>query len=299
MAEFDLRLLNDDSFVVHIGGLHGEANAITFGTTVATIARVLQAINDQINPGHELDVLIEDTRAGSYRARIKTKKRIVRRILSATVSNIVMGLFVNYIYDVLHPSQPPVIIVSEDTVVVEYGDDRVVISRDMLTMRERIVKSEVVNREMRKAIQALEEDEDVSSIGVSPSFAEKVLLVDLPRSSFPIFLENLQLKPFHTTRYRDHETTLTVVKAVFERSTRKWEFVWQGFDISAPIRDQSFFDRLEARKISIRHGDSFRATLRVHQTFVEEAGVWMNDAYEVLAVGDQIGSLGEQLSVEL
>lgn len=296
MTEFDLRRLGDDSFVLHFGGRFGEADATTFGITIAAVARALQAINNEINPGHELEVLVEEAEAGSYRVRIKTIKRIARKAVAATVSNVVLGLLVNYIWDVMHPSGPPIIVVSEEVVVIEYGDDRVIVSRDILEKKDRIARNQTVHRAVEKAIQTLEEDETASSIGISPSFAEDAPLFELPRSSFSTFLDIIRLKPLNKSRYVDQDTALTIVKAVFERSSRKWEFVWRGFDISAPIRDQSFFDRLEARQISISQGDTFRAKLRIHQTFAEEANVWVNEAYEVLSVGDQIGSTGEQLS---
>jgi hypothetical protein len=71
--------------------------------------------------------------------------------------------------------------------------------------------------------------------------------------------------PSEGRQYRDYRTTLPVVKAIFHKGRRKWEFVWQGHKISAPIVDDEFFDRLARREIWLAQGDELDVMLRVHQ----------------------------------
>lgn len=77
---------------------------------------------------------------------------------------------------------------------------------------------------------------------------------------------------------------LTIIKVVFKRSKRKWQFNWQGINISAAIADPEFFDKMEERKISLSQGDALDADLSITQHFIEDANVWENVAYEVVKV---------------
>jgi hypothetical protein len=63
---------------------------------------------------------------------------------------------------------------------------------------------------------------------------------------------------------------------------------------SASIVDQTFFDRLESRQISLRQGDAFMAVLRVHQVFDPMSEIWLNERYEVVAVGDLVSRKPDQ-----
>ncbi len=49
---------------------------------------------------------------------------------------------------------------------------------------------------------------------------------------------------------------LSLLKVILERGSRKWEFVWNGIKISAPILDENFWNDMRERKIHITQGDS-------------------------------------------
>jgi hypothetical protein len=75
--------------------------------------------------------------------------------------------------------------------------------------------------------------------------------------------------------------------------------VWNGFRMSAPILDQTSFDRLETRQVSLRQGDAFQVVLRVHQVYDALAGTWLNESYEVMAVGEMIARRPDQSEASL
>jgi hypothetical protein len=85
------------------------------------------------------------------------------------------------------------------------------------------------------------------------------------------------------TREQTHRAHLTVIKAVFSRGKRKWQFYWEGHKISATIAHQGFFDELEARSVALRQGDALDADLLVEQRRVE-GNVWENVKYTVTKV---------------
>ena len=81
-------------------------------------------------------------------------------------------------------------------------------------------------------------------------------------------------------------TDLQITRAILERGRKRWQFVWRGVRISAPVLDDQFYDRFFARQISIAPGDSLRVNLRVRQNRDPDTGVLLNDpnGYEVLQV---------------
>ena len=59
------------------------------------------------------------------------------------------------------------------------------------------------------------------------------------------------------------------VKAVLERGKRKWEFVWRGIKISAPVSDESFYDKFFKHEITIAPGDSLKVKLNILQQLLQ------------------------------
>ncbi|MEI9899534.1 MAG: hypothetical protein WDN31_04655 [Hyphomicrobium sp.] len=106
---------------------------------------------------------------------------------------------------------------------------------------------------MKKAFEAVEQDEDVQSLGIIPGedvYASPA--VDVPRVEFPRVIGKLnyavdrisrdllveQAFNMPTTRKVTERTTVGIIKAVLRRSRRKWQFSWQGVEISAAITDR-------------------------------------------------------------
>lgn len=77
---------------------------------------------------------------------------------------------------------------------------------------------------------------------------------------------------------------LQIVKAILERSKRKWEFMWRGIKISAPVTDEKFYIDFFAHDITIAPGDILQVTLHVYQTKDPATGIYRNTGYEVAQV---------------
>ncbi|GAL31217.1 hypothetical protein JCM19239_6602 [Vibrio variabilis] len=77
---------------------------------------------------------------------------------------------------------------------------------------------------------------------------------------------------------------LQIKRAILERSKRKWEFIWRGIKISAPVSDQQFYDDFFAHKITVAPGDSLDAILTISQVRDEDTGIYTNSKYEVKTV---------------
>ncbi|ODU93976.1 MAG: hypothetical protein ABT18_06445 [Rhodanobacter sp. SCN 66-43] len=77
---------------------------------------------------------------------------------------------------------------------------------------------------------------------------------------------------------------LQIVKAILDKSKRKWEFMWRGFKISAPVIDDQFYKDFFAHNITIAPGDVLNVTLHILQQRDEDTGIYRNVGYEVVTV---------------
>ncbi|MEQ9815593.1 MAG: hypothetical protein RLO50_22665, partial [Azospirillaceae bacterium] len=298
MATIDLREFEDEGFVLHFGGRMHEVDVLTFGNALVSFAEAIRAVNQEVNPGYSLEIAIEAVGPGSFRARLKTAKKSLRNLFSAaTARDIVLALFATFLWEkVISPDTPPTIIVNADAVIIEHGDDRIIVPKEAFEHREKVEKSLAVNRHVARSMEVLEKDAAVTSLGIARGMRDPQPIIEIPRESFSTIRQNAVPRPEEGRRCQDHDAVLTVHKAVFERSARKWEFVWNGFRISAPIVDQTFFDRLESRDVSLRQGDAFKATLRVQQIQDPLSGTWLNESYEVIEVGELVARKSDQSS---
>lgn len=300
MTTIDLSEFNDDGFVLHFGGRTHEVDALTFGNALVSIAEAVRAINQEVNPGFALEIAIDAVGPGSFRARLKTAKKTLKNLFSLDIRrDVIIPILCALLYDkVINPDQPPQITINDDSVIIQHGDDRIIVPREAYDAKKKVEASPAVNRHIAKAMEVMENDPSVESFGIATGLRDHEPLVEFPRSMFAVIRQNASPRPEEGNRHEDKDVVVSVHKAVFERSARKWEFIWNGFRISAPILDQTFFDRLEARTVAIKQGDAFKAVLRIHQTYDKMSGNWINERYEIITVGDLISRRPDQLSVD-
>jgi hypothetical protein len=291
MDEFvDLRSLRDDGFILHFGGRVRSVNAETLGRTLVALSDALSAINDDVNPGYRLEVVIEALEPGSFRARIRANKKLVGNIFGALpIKEVLAGLLVLLIYDLIRgQDDKTTVIVKGDVVIVETKDSRIVIDRPVYEAKKALRQKDRANAHIGKAIEALQADDDVKEFGIGESLEQEELVLKIPRREFPLILEHAMPPINDENDTIDVPAHLSIKKAVFERSRRKWEFIWNGVPISATITDRKFFDRLIRRQVYLQHGDAFDAVLRIKRSRDPVSGAWVNRHYEVIAVGDTI-----------
>jgi hypothetical protein len=96
----------------------------------------------------------------------------------------------------------------------------------------------------------------------------------------------LELEADDRRRGRVEKARLVILKAWLVPGNRKWSFEWNGVPISAPIRDEVFYERLASREILIGHGDALDVDLKYLQEYDEALGVYVNDphTFEVIKV---------------
>lgn len=287
MAEIRLSAY-EDVLVIHFETESSRINAYTLATTLANVADAAKAANTDLNPGYEVEVFVEALGAGSFKATVRTVFEGAGNLFSKeNLKTILLAVVASYIYQVtLAPSQEIQVDVGTDEVVVEHGRDRVVIPREVYHATEDAKRNKRFTNSIGKAMECVAEDDEISHIGFTPNPQDKHPELPIPRERLaPLYIETTE-----EPDYREivEVADLQIVRAILERSKRRWQFVWDGFKISAPVTDGDFYDAFFARSITIAPGDSLRVRLRIRQNLDQDLGIYVNENYEVFEVLDHI-----------
>jgi hypothetical protein len=275
----------EDSFVIHFGGEFARINAYTLATTLVNLADAAKAANASINPGYEIEIVVEALGAGSFRTKIRTLYESADNLFSKdSLRVIVLSVIAAFIYQhTLAPTPNVEVHVGVEEVVIEQGDTRVVVPRHVHDAVQHLQRNPDFMKGISQVFRAAEEDEHIVSIGFSPDYVEGPTPIEIPRERFSA-IPALADEEDGTSRELDEVTDLEILRAILERSRRRWEFVWNGMTISAPVTDDQFYDDFFAHRITIAPGDALRVRLRVHQRRLPDVGIFVNEGYEVVEV---------------
>jgi len=282
MAE--LRIASfENTIVLYFQTPEPRMNAYALAATLVAIADGAKAAARRLNSAVEIEIVVEALNSGSFRARVTAVARQAGLFVkNQVVTTIVMGVLTSYIYEhTLGKKEPVQVIVESDEVVVVSGHDRIIVPRSVHDAQQEVQKDPVFARSMDRFLSSTVLDEHVTGFGLSPS-------IDGPSPAVILHRELLEirdpLEPEPKTRVIEEDADLYIVKAIMERSTRKWEFKWHGVNISAPINDPNFYDDFAKHDFTIAPGDEFQARLAIYQRRDDLSGVYSNTNYEVLHV---------------
>ena len=193
----------------------------------------------------------------------------------------------NFIYEhTLAPDTDVVVNVSEHEVIIQQGDKQVVVPRTTYEATKEVQKSEKFRNSISRISNSIEKDESITSFGFTKHIADEVPDIEIPRKEMLLLSNPDDIA--EPTREIDEQAVLFIKRAILERSKRKWEFVWRGFKISAPVLDDHFYSDFFAHKITLAPGDQLEVKLKIYQSKDEDTGIYSNDRYEVTKVMNHI-----------
>ena len=277
-----------DEIVLHFGGERKKINAYTLATSLVSLSDAIKETNAIINPGYEVEILVEAFGEGSFRAKVKTVYGGLRNIFTAKrVEAVAIGVVTSFIYQhTLAPESEINVIVSDTQVIIEQGDKRVIVPKTIYDAQKEVEKSEKFRKSISKSIQAVDKDKHITSFGFTRNINDKLPDIEIPRSQFGLLTTPIEIE--EPQREINELAELQIKRAILERSKRKWEFIWSGIKISAPVTDIKFYDDFFAHKITVAPGDSLNAILTISQVKDEDTGIYTNSKYEVKQVHDHI-----------
>jgi hypothetical protein len=283
-----MRILNigkfESSLVLHFDTKDTRINAYTFASTLVALADAAKAANASVNPGCEIEVVVEAMGPGSFRALIRALYSSSKNLFAnQVVLGLVLGVLGNYIYDrTLKADEKLTIEVKTDEVIVTRGNDRLIVPRNVYDATRRAEKNPEFVKAMTRTFEAISADEKITSFGIVEKMDSPPPVIPIPRSTLLSLATDVPKDP--DTRVVTEHAELQIVKAILKKSNRRWEFVWRGITISAPVLHEQFYVEFFAHEITIAPGDTLEVTLAIKQARDPDTGIFTNVGYEVIEV---------------
>lgn len=289
MAIYEVRQ-EVDRFVLYFETPRHEISAYALASSLVNLADAVREANSIINPGYRVEIVVEALETGSFKATVKTVFTHAKNLFSHTaVQTVIWGIVSTHIYEtVLKQDSSPKIIVSAEMVVIESGNDKIIVPKTIYEAKKQVEKSERFNNAIGKMFDAAGSDPNVTGFSLSEDSESPPPLI-IPKEKFAIFrTENILDE---NSREIVELTQVEINRAILERGSRRWEFFWRGVKIAAPILDKRFFDRFFAHEITIAPGDALEVALKIIQEKHPDSGIFINTRYEIIEVYNHIPRL--------
>ena len=273
-----------NSIVIHFDTDDTRINAYTFASTLVALADAAKAANTTLNAGCEIEIVVEALGPGSFRALIRALYSSSRNLFAnQIVMGLVLGVLGNYIYErTLAVDDKVTVEVKTDEVIIQKGNDRVVVPRNVYDATRQVEKNPQFVKAMTRTFEAVATDEKVKFFGLVERMDSPAPAIPIPRSTLVSLATHTPDDP--DSRVITEQAELQIVKAILKKSNRRWEFVWRGITISAPVIHDRFYVDFFAHEITIAPGDTLQVTLAIKQAKDPDTGIYTNLGYEVVEV---------------
>jgi hypothetical protein len=292
MQKIDIRQIGDE-LVLYFGCQGTRINAYTLASALVSFADAAKAANNQINPGYDIEIVVEALGNGSFKARIRAIYRSARNLFSAdSAKTIVLAIVATLIYDhTIAPNHDVKVEIKDDSVVITQGEKEIIVPRNIYEATKDIKRDSEVKRSVSSFFRSIDQDQSVESIGIT-SKMDSTPDFQLNRDCIhEAAISSDQTEP--NSRVIPEQAEIQILRAILERSKRRWEFSWRGIRISAPVTDAKFYEDFFAHKIKIAPGDTLQVTLLVRQVRDPDTGVYTNVDYEVSEVFAHLPQLAQ------
>jgi hypothetical protein len=274
----------ENAVVIHFDTDDTRINAYTFASTLVALADAAKAANSTLNVGCEIEIVVEALGPGSFRAFISALYSSSRNLFSnQIVLGLVLGVLGNYIYErTLAVDDKVVVEIKTDEVIIIKGNDRVIVPRKVYDATRRVEKNPQFVKAMTRTFEVVSNDDKVKSFGLVAALDSPPPAIPIPRATLLSMASETPEDP--DNRVVTEQAELQIVKAILKKSNRKWEFVWRGVTISAPVIHERFYVDFFAHEITIAPGDTLDVTLAIKQSKDPDTGIYTNVGYEVVEV---------------
>jgi hypothetical protein len=274
----------ENSFVIHFATEDKQINAYTLASTLVGLADAAKAANASVNPGHNIEIVVEALGEGSFRAKISAVYTAAGNLFSKqALQAIVLSIIASFIYErTLAVHHDVTIEIKTDEVIIARGDERVIIPRNVYDAARSAEANPQFIGAIGRTMESISKDEKVTGVAIVQNVHSPQPEVMIPREALQQIAPTIREEG--NQRVVEEDCDLQIVKALLVRSDRKWEFRWRGVKISAPVLDPGFYDEFFAHRITIAPGDEFKARLVIRQTRDEDTGIYANVGYEVVQV---------------
>jgi len=280
----------ENEFIIHYGVDNHKINAKTFAESLISLTNSIKSANSIINPGFEIEIIVESTEIGSFKVNTKTIYNSLSSIFSKdNIKNIVLGIIASVIYDLSKPSEKINIIVNTNEFIIEKGNERIILPKEAQNYYDSIKNSESIRKNLQDTFKTLQDDKQIDNISFDFTSTKKNPEFNIDRNSFSDIIATLNAEPEEDKQEKIvPNTNVSIIRAILEKSSRRWQFVWNGIRISAPVTDDNFYADFNSHKIKVAPGDALNVDLKLILKKDKESGLYINFDYEVIKVHNHI-----------
>lgn len=299
MRDLDFRQFENE-FIIHYGVDDNKINAKTFGESLVSLTNSIKHANSIINAGFEIEIIVESTDIGSFKVNTKTIYNSVSSIFSKdNIKNIALGIIASIIYDLSKPSDKINIIVNTNEYILEKGEERIILPKEAQHYYESIKNNEEIKKNLKDTFITLQNDKQIESIYFDYSASNKSKEYYIDKTAFQEIIANINTEPIEDKQEKViNNVNIIIIRAILEQSNRKWQFIWNGIRISAPVSDSAFYNDFNSRKITIAPNDALNVDLKIILKKDEALDLYINSEYEVIKVHKHIES-AKQMQIDL
>lgn len=274
----------DDSVVLYFDTKQSRINAYSLASILVSIADAAKAANASLNPGHEIEIVVEALSEGSFKAKISASYKTAKNIFSSQiVAGVIIGVISSYIYErTLSVDDSIKVEIHTDEVIIEKGEERLVVPRQIYDSARQVERDPKFVQAIDRTFEAILRDPEIQGFGIIEDERMERPQFILPRAA--IILAANEVVELDGKREIYEIVELQILRAILERGRKKWQFMWRGVKISAPITSKEFYDDFFSHNITIAPGDSLEVKLVIKQERDNDNGVYINKGYEVVEV---------------
>ena len=273
-----------DNLIIHLGANGHEIKADTLANFLLGLSNSIKYADSYINNGCSVELIIEATGEGSFKITSKLVRQSLTNLFSnESIRTIVFGLIVSAIWSFIQPKDEIKVIINTNEYIIERGNERIVLPKESGKFIDSIKNNPKIKEELSRTFQALNDDEKITDIQFhSIDHENRVPDFLVERANFAV-LSKIDETDKEIESY-EIDASLVIIKAILERSLRKWQFKWNNRRISAPILDLDFYNDFIAHKITIAPCDTLQVKLRVIREKDIDLDMMIEKNYEIIKV---------------
>lgn len=162
MQVVDIREFKEE-FVIYFGGEPKRINAYTLASSLVSVADAVKSANSLINPGYSVEVVVEAFGEGSFKVKVKTLYNGAKNLFSKeNLKAITLSVIAAYVYQhTLSPDIEVNVIVNDKEVLIEHGDSKIIVPREVHDCVKEVEKSDKFKQSISRTFEAVEKDNNI------------------------------------------------------------------------------------------------------------------------------------------
>jgi len=284
----DEQTKNTDFGIKLLGDMNG-VDADTLIDVLANMSLAIHQINDDIQSNKSLKITINYIQPGCYDIFLAVKETMLDNLLKQimlspiTTASQIVGILAGLIAirQFLKGEQPKKIEESKNhTIIINGNGNKLEIDTSTYNVFE---DDQVVDAAIGKSFDTLNSDEAIKGFEIYDQERKKLCSVEREDFKYMALPSSI---PDKNTRIKPEEAILTIFKVVFEKGY-KWQFYYQGNKISADIKDETFYGKIDSGA-KFSKGDKLIADIEIKQTFDDSIQSYINKEYSVIKIKQRI-----------